>query len=154
MNYILSTYNNLKDQPNGKQMFSDTVCEITPYFKSIKPLVVELSEGFSKWQMSKEKSVENHLGCVHAIAMCNLCEITAGVALEVSIPENKRWIPVGMSVNYIKKAETDLTASCFFENIDWENTSDLDIQVRVLDTYDREVMNANIKMRISDKKNA
>lgn len=151
MNYILNTYNELIQQPDGKEKFSDMVCEITPYFKTINPLVVELRPGFAKWSMEKVKEVQNHLGTVHAIAMCNLCEVTAGLATEVSIPENKRWIPIGMDVKYLKKAKTDLTASCFFENVAWDSIEDLNINVSVKDINDQEVMSTLIKMKISDK---
>jgi acyl-coenzyme A thioesterase PaaI-like protein len=151
MNFILDTYNQLLSQPDGKQRFSEMVCEITPYFKSINPLVVELRPGFGKWSMKKVKEVQNHIGTVHAIAMCNLCEVTAGLATEVSIPDNKRWIPIGMDVEYLKKATTDLTASCFFENIDWDNIETLNVEVSVKDINEQEVMKANIKIKISDK---
>ena len=79
------------------------------------------------------------------------CEITAGLATEVSIPDHKRWIPVGMDVQYLKKATTDLTASCFFENVDWDNIDTLVIEVSVKDINEQEVMKASIKMNISDK---
>jgi len=151
MNYILDTYNQLLSQPDGKQKFSDMVCEITPYFKTIDPLVIELRSGFGKWYMKKVKGVQNHIGTVHAIAMCNLCEVTAGLTTEVSIPDHKRWIPVGMDVQYLKKAKTDLTASCFLEKVDWDKMDILSANVSVNDINDQEVMTAIIKMKISDK---
>ena len=151
MNYILDTYNQLLSQSDGKQKFSEMVCNITPYFKSINPEVVEIRQGFSKWKMSNVKEIQNHLGTVHAIAMCNLCEITAGLATEVSIPDNKKWIPTGMEVQYLKKAKTDLTASCFFENINWDEITLLVVDVIVRDTNEQNVMTASIKIKISDK---
>ncbi|MBT8233368.1 MAG: DUF4442 domain-containing protein [Saprospiraceae bacterium] len=152
MNFILETYNKLKDQEGGLKQFSDTVCEITPYFKTIDPLVIELRPGFGKWSMKKVKSVENHLGTVHAIAMCNLAEVVAGLTTEVSVPSHKRWIPVGMEVQYLKKAKTDLVGSCFFENIDWETIEILKVPVVIRDEDDQEVVKALISMKISDKK--
>lgn len=152
MNYILENYNQLKELEDGKKRFSEHICEITPYFKSINPLVVDLRPNYGSWRMSKTREVENHIGTVHAIAMCNLCEITAGLTIEVSIPPHKRWIPMGMHVQYLAKAKTDLVAECFIsENVDWETIDKLSIEVSVKDNHYEEVMKAVIDMKVGDK---
>jgi len=102
--------------------------------------------------MRKRRRVENHLKTVHAIAMCNLCELAGGLCLEVSLPKKYRWIPIGMKVAYLKKAKTDLTATCELSNIDWETANEVFCFVSVKDTNNIEVMNANIEMKISLKK--
>jgi len=151
MNFILDNYNKLKDQEGGKMKFSELVCQITPYFKTIEPEVVELREGYGAWKMAKRREVENHLGTVHAIACCNLCEITAGLTIEVSIPEHKRWIPMGMQVQYLKKAKTDLIAECNIGAPDWDSIDKLDIDVDVKDSEGQVVVSAVISMKVGDK---
>ncbi len=151
MNFVLDNYKKMAVLPDGKRKFSEFVCQITPYFASIEPLVEELRPGYGKWSMKKRVEVQNHLQTVHAIAMCNLCEVTAGLTTEVSIPEHKRWIPIGMTVRYLKKAKTDLTAECNIEGTDWETVSDLKIDVDVKDTDGVVVMQAEITMKVSDK---
>lgn len=42
--------------------------------------------------------------------MCNLIEMTMGLVAESSIPGHLRWLPMGMDVNYLKKAAGKLTA--------------------------------------------
>lgn len=104
-----------------------------------------------KASMKKRRAVHNHLKTVHAIAMCNLCEFTGGILMEASIPKHRRWIPVGMTVNYVKKAKTDLTAVCDLSHIDWNTCDEVICNVSVRDTSDVEVMNAAITMKVSDK---
>ena len=41
--------------------------------------------------------------------MCNMAELAAGTMTDVTVPGNYRWIPKGMTVEYLAKAETDLT---------------------------------------------
>ena len=60
--------------------------------------------------MTKRRAVTNHIGTVHAIAMCNLAELAAGTMTEISIPPSMRWLPKGMAVEYLKKAESDVEA--------------------------------------------
>ena len=50
------------------------------------------------------RKITNHLGTVHAIALCNMAELAGGMMTEVSLPDAMRWIPKGMTVEYVKKA--------------------------------------------------
>ncbi len=106
---------------------------------------------YMKASMKKRRSVHNHLKTVHAIAMCNLCEFTGGILMEASIPKHRRWIPAAMTVNYVKKAMTDLTATCDLSWVEWDTCDEVICQVSVRDTNDVEVMNAAITMKVSDK---
>jgi len=152
MNRVLALQKRLLKFPFGKSLFSFAIAQNAPYFTTIRPKIQELKPNFCKINMRKRRRVQNHLKTVHAIAMCNLCELTAGLCTEVSLPKKYRWIPVGMKVNYVKKATTDLTATCEFKDIDWDNINEVFCFVSVKDTNNVEVMNANIEMRISLKK--
>ncbi len=61
--------------------------------------------------MNQRWGVQNHIKTVHAIAVCNLVEMTMGLVAEASIPADLRWLPMGMDVQYLKKATGQLTAS-------------------------------------------
>ena len=52
----------------------------------------------------------NHLGTVHAIAQCNLAEFTMGAVAEATVPNTHRWIPRGMTIDYLAKAKGTLEA--------------------------------------------
>ena len=151
MNRILKLQDQLKSVPFGNSIFSGILARFAPYFTTIKPKVVELRPNYMKASMKKRKAVHNHLKTVHAIAMCNLCEFTGGILMEASIPQHRRWIPVAMTVNYVKKAMTDLTATCDLSHVDWETCDEVICNVSVRDTSDVGVMNAAITMKVSDK---
>jgi hypothetical protein len=61
--------------------------------------------------MKQRWSVQNHIKTVHAIAVCNLVEMNMGLVAEATIPDNLRWIPKGMDVQYLKKATGKLIAT-------------------------------------------
>jgi len=151
MNRILNLQEKLKKVPFGNAIFSGILARFAPYFTTIKPKVVELRPNYMKASMKKRKAVHNHLKTVHAIAMCNLCEFTGGILMEASIPKHRRWIPVAMTVNYVAKAKTDLTATCDLSHVDWNTCDEVICNVSVRDTSDVEVMNAAITMKVSDK---
>ena len=153
MNRLLRAYNTCQRIPLGKTIFSQLVCSQAPYFGSIKPRFQELRPGLCEITMKKRRAVQNHLKSVHAIAMCNICELTAGTLLEVTLPQEYRWIPNRMTVEYLKIAKTDLKAHGQIESVDWANTTEFPMTIDVSDTNGVEVMRAVIFMYISRKKN-
>lgn len=151
MNRVLSLHGKLSKLPFGKYLFSNAVARMAPYFTTIRPVVQDIRKNYIKVTMRKRPSVHNHLKTVHAIAMCNLCEFAGGICMEASIPKHRRWIPVGMEVAYLKKAETNLTAICDLGEPAWDTIENQICFVSVRNTDNVEVMTAHINMKVSDK---
>jgi acyl-coenzyme A thioesterase PaaI-like protein len=101
---VLPLYRRLATRPLGQWLFSRLVCFKAPYFGSIRPRMTRLEPGRGEASIAHRRSVTNHLGTVHAIALCNLAEFVGGLTTDVSIPASMRWIPKGMRVDYLKKA--------------------------------------------------
>ncbi len=152
-NLALSTWQQLSSKPAGKWAFSRIVCWKVPYFSSIRPAIVELRPGYCEVRVKKRRRVLNHIGTVHAIAMCNMAELAGGTMMEVTVPSSYRWIPKGMTVQYIRKAETDLKAVAQISPIpQFDAASELLITVIVMDADDKTVFRAVITMWVSPKK--
>ncbi len=152
MNKVLKGYDICMKFPFGNWIFSRLMCFYAPYFGSIKPLFTDLRAGYCEVKMKKRRVVQNHLKSVHAIAMCNLCELAAGTAIEALIPPSHRWIPKTMNVEYLKMANTDLTGVCEIPETDWNNITDLPLTVNITDTNGVTVLRAVIVMYISSKR--
>lgn len=149
----LANFNRLKNLPGGTWLFSRGVCIAAPYFASIGPHVEVLAPNHAKVSIKKRRAVTNHLGTVHAIAMCNMAELAGGLMTDVSIPPTHRWIPKGMTVEYLKKAETDLVATARLATTpDFSRAGDYPVQVDVTDTAGETVFRAVITMWVSPKK--
>jgi len=102
-------------------------------------------------QLKKRRSVTNHIKTVHAIAMCNMAELSGGLMIEASLPRDKQWIPSGMTVEYLKKAETNLTAVSNGSEIDWDQTGTIEVPVVINDLNDQTVFKASINMYVKNK---
>ena len=146
----LSLFEKLAKFPLGKRLFSWAFCFKAPYFGTVKPYFAELRPGYCVAHIKKRRSVLNHIGTVHAIAMCNLAEATGGLCIEVTLPRNLRWIPKGMQVEYLKKATSDLKSIC---EIDADSLSAgiNEVEVSILDKKDEKVFRAVIEMYVSEK---
>lgn len=151
--YMLSSWQRISKYPAGKWIFSTLLCWKAPYFSTIQPRFIELAPGYCEVVIKKRRAILNHLGTVHAAAMCNLAELVGGSMTDATIPSNFRWIPKGMTVEYLKKAKSDLRAVAKFEPIpQFSGASELPVRVVINDTNGIEVFHATISMWISPKK--
>jgi acyl-coenzyme A thioesterase PaaI-like protein len=144
----LKMYNKITSFPAGNWLFSRAVCIVAPYFGSIKPRFDELRPNYCQVSIKKRRSVQNHIGTVHAIAMCNMAELAGGTMTDVSVPKGARWIPAGMTVRYVKKAKTNLIAVADGSGLDWTVNGDVVVPVVVKDTKGETVFTADITMNI------
>lgn len=145
-------FNRLRKLPAGKALFSKAVCMKAPYFSTIHPRFEVVEPRFVKVFMPKRHSILNHLGTVHAIAMCNLAELAGGLMTDISIEKNARWIPSGMTVKYLKKATTDLYGIADGRAIDWSKRGDFVVPVQVFNQGNELVFTAEITMKVSNKR--
>jgi len=109
---------------------------VAPYFWTIRPRFTVIEPNHAEVVIPKRRGVKNHIGTVHAIALCNGLEAAMGVLAEASIPRDKRWIPKGMEVSYTAKATSDITCIAETEPAQWTDDAlpdqggDLPVRVR------------------------
>lgn len=101
---VFSLYKRLTPLSAGRWLFSRLICLKAPYFASIAPRIESLAPNHGVATLRHRRRVTNHIGSVHAIALCNLAEFVGGLTCDVSLPPGMRWIPKGMTVEYLKKA--------------------------------------------------
>ena len=114
----------------GQRLFSFAFSRKAPYFGSIHPRVTVLRPNHAEVVVPDRRSNHNHLGTVHAIALCNGLEMAMGALAETTIPAGKRWIPKGMEVAYTAKATSDITCVAETDQAQWDG-DDPDLPVRV-----------------------
>ncbi|MBK8972489.1 MAG: DUF4442 domain-containing protein [Hahellaceae bacterium] len=132
----------------GSEGFSAIVCQQAPFFSTIAPQITELRPEYAEASFPFRKEVTNHIGTVHAIALCSAAELVAGLMTDVSIPSGARWIPQGMSVQYLAKAKTDMRAIAEGEGIDWETAGEKKVPVSIYDTEGQKVFSAEVTMNV------
>ena len=136
----------------GKWVFSTAVSWKAPYFRTIKPMFQNFEAGRCVVTMKNRKSVQNHLGSVHAAAMCNLAELTAGSMLEASLSTDFRWLPQEMTVFYRAMAKSSLRAVCETNIATLNKAQNLPMIVNVTDESGKLVFKAVVSMHITAKK--
>jgi uncharacterized protein (TIGR00369 family) len=144
----LQVYNRLSKLPFGNRIFTRMLTLRVPYFSTIYPYIAELRPGYCRVEMKERRSIHNHISTIHAGALCNLCELTGGLAVEVTVPAELRWLPREMTVQYIKKAKGKLTAISSFEPATLI-PGDIKIPVEITDESGDPVLKASITFYLS-----
>jgi acyl-coenzyme A thioesterase PaaI-like protein len=148
---VLALWRRAQRWPLGGWLFSRAVCRAAPYFGSIAPRILVLEPNRCEARIADRRAVHNHLGTVHAIALCNLAELCAGLMTDASLPPGMRWIPKGMSVRYLKKARGTLVGTAIPATalVVAEAGYEVPVEVTVRDAAGDVVFDARIAMWLS-----
>src|SRR5512144_1896136 len=132
----MDLYDRITRFPSGQRLFSLLFAQKAPYFSTVRPRFVELRPNYAELRIRKRRGVQNHIGTVHVIAICNGLEAAMGALAEVTVPPHKRWIPKGMEVDYTAKATSDITCIAETDPEAWtaealpDSGGDLPVRVR------------------------
>ena len=133
----------------GRWLFARMVCRRTPYFATLRPRFLELRPSFCKVGMQRQRRIENELGAIHALAIGNLCELAADMVTEVTTPPATRWSARGMTIEYLRKAESEVCATARLDKSEWAASAAVAVPVSVTDKNGNEVVRAVITMHIA-----
>jgi acyl-coenzyme A thioesterase PaaI-like protein len=149
---VLGMWEKLRGVPGGSRLFSVAFAWKAPYFRSVRPRFVQVSPNFASLVLPKRRAVHNHIGTVHAIAVCNGLEAAMGALAEATVPPGKRWLPKGMEVAYLAKSTSDLTCSAETDPTAWTAGPDVPVHVKATRTDGTVVVEGTINLWVTDKK--
>jgi acyl-coenzyme A thioesterase PaaI-like protein len=137
----------------GARIFSFAFSRKAPYFASVRPRFILIEPNRAELVIPDRRGVHNHLGTVHAIALCNGLEAAMGALAEASIPAGRRWIPKGMTVSYTAKATGDITCIAETDPVAWSSQDpDLPVRVRGVTADGTVVIEGRIDLWVTAKK--
>ena len=144
-------YRRAASRPLGKRAFSLLFATKAPYFRTVRPQVREVRPHHAELTIRKRWGVQNHIGTVHAIAVCNGLEAAMGLLAEATTPPGRRWIPKGMTVSYLAKSTTDLLCVAETDPADWEQVGDVPVRVKAVRTDGTVVVDGIITIYVSER---
>jgi acyl-coenzyme A thioesterase PaaI-like protein len=114
--------------------------------------VQELRPGYARVCLNDRRKVRNHLHSVHAIALANLVEYTGNLALVCGMPDDARFIPKNISINYIKKARGTLTGECTAPKVESNEKREYTVDVIIKDGQGDVVVEGKLLTLVGPKK--
>ena len=151
MSSTFTLYKRFTRYPFGNVIFSKALSFRAPYFSTIHPHVTQLRPGYCSVEIKERRSIRNHIGTIHAGALCTLSELVGGLAVEATIPSSLRWIPKEMTVQYIKKAKGKLVGECSVDP-GVLTPGDISVPLKIKNEREETVLNAVIVFHISERK--
>ena len=149
---ILNFWHKAQSWPGGRWIFSKQIGRMVPYSGSIHPFVEVLEPGHAIISLQDRRKIRNHLGSIHAIALCNLGELCSGMALLTGLPESARGIVTNIEIEYSKKARGTLIAKSIvdlpkeiIEETSWE------VQCQILDRKEEEVAKVKVTWQLGPR---
>lgn len=124
-------YQKVTAQPFGRSIFSAVYMGMVPYFRSVRPKVVEMAPHHAVVQIRKRRPVQNHIGTLHAIAIANGLESAMGLLAEATVEKGARWIPKGIQLDYLAKVPGDVRCNAETSPQDWDKETPFQVDVRV-----------------------
>jgi len=138
--------------PLGPRVFTRAFQLAAPYFGTLPMVFTHAEPGLVRANLRHVRKVHNHIGTVHAIALCNLAEAVMGLAAEISIPQSHRWIPKGMTVAYLAKAKGTMHAEAvLILPATLADKQEIAVPVSVKDPSGVEVFTAEIRIWVTAK---
>jgi acyl-coenzyme A thioesterase PaaI-like protein len=145
-------YKTLSALPQGKRIFSTLFSQKAPYFASVHLQVQQMGRNRAEVVIPKRRSVQNHIGTVHAIAVANGLEAAMGLLAEATTPKGYRWLPKGMTIDYLALSDSDITCVAETTDDDWSNAPDVPVKVTATREDGTVVVQGIIRIWVTPKK--
>ncbi|SEL80863.1 protein of unknown function [Colwellia chukchiensis] len=91
-------------------LFTKLFCSQVKYAGTSKLTVLDIQARQVRLQMKNRKSVQNHIGGVHAIAAALLAESATGIVFAMNLPDRCLPLLKTMTIQYQRRMQGDLTA--------------------------------------------
>ncbi|MFY0409911.1 hotdog fold domain-containing protein [Solicola sp. PLA-1-18] len=135
----------------GSRLFSAAFALKAPYFGSVLPHVQVMEPHRAEVRVAKHWGVQNHIGTVHAIAVCNGLEAAMGLLAEATVPDGMRWLPKGMDVDYLAKSDSAVVCHAETTPEAWADAPDVPVRVWATRADGTTVVEGTIRLWVTPK---
>jgi acyl-coenzyme A thioesterase PaaI-like protein len=142
----------LQKFPGGNWILSRLLGLAAPYTGTIGANIIHLGQGSAVVAMPDRRKVRNHLNSIHALALANLGELTANLALITLCPERGRFIVTRLDTEYVKKGRGELLCTSDIPtDLPWETVETTAATATITDSSDEVVARVTVYWKLGMK---
>ena len=139
----------LQKVPGGNWILSRLIGFAVPYSGTMGATILELGAGSAVVSLPDRRKVRNHLNSIHAVALANLGELTANLALITLCPDRGRFIVTRMETDYVKKARGELVCTCDIPtDLPWETVERTAATATIVDASNEVVTRVTVYWKL------
>lgn len=139
----------LQKVPGGNWILSRLIGLAAPYTGTMGANILQMDLGSAVVSLPDRRKVRNHLNSIHAVALANLGEFTANLALITLCPDRGRFIVTRMETDYVKKARGELICTCDIPtDLPWETVERTAATAVITDSSDEVVCRVTVYWKL------
>jgi acyl-coenzyme A thioesterase PaaI-like protein len=121
----------------------------TPLLSTLQARFGELRVGLCRIEMPAHRRVCSADGAIDPMAISALAQLTATMVMDVSVPEGLRSTVRGLTIEYLRPAESSVVALARFDKTDWAQSGLVGVPVTLSETAGQEVARAVVSFAVA-----
>jgi acyl-coenzyme A thioesterase PaaI-like protein len=121
----------------------------TPLLSTLQARFGELRVGLCRIEMQAHRRVCSADGAIDPMAISALAQLTATMAMDVSVPEGLRSTVRGLTIEYLRRAESSVVSLARFDKTDWAQSDLVSVPVTLSETAGQEVARAVVSFAVA-----
>ncbi|MGH8232097.1 MAG: DUF4442 domain-containing protein [Steroidobacteraceae bacterium] len=133
LSHALRHYQRLQNSLLGNWRFERAVRMRSPLLSALQPRFDELRVGLCRTQLAAQRRIRLADGSLDPMALSALAQLAATMVIEVSVPDTLRFSARGVTMEFLRRTETDVMATARLDKIDWAETGLIGVPVSISD---------------------
>ena len=121
----------------------------TPLLSTLQARFEQLRVGLCRTEMQAHRRVCSADGAIDPMAISALAQLTATMAMDVSVPEGLRSTVRGLTIEYLRRAESSVVSLARFDKTDWAQSDLVSVPVTLSETAGQEVARAVVSFAVA-----
>ena len=121
----------------------------TPLLSTLQARFGELRVGLCRIEMQAHRRVCSADGAIDPMAISALAQLTATMVMDVSVPEGLRSTVRGLTIEYLRRAESSVVSLARFDKTDWAQSDLVSVPVTLSETAGQEVARAVVSFAVA-----
>ena len=147
----LRRYERAQRSALGRWLFARAARTRTPLLAALQAHFAELRVGLCRTEMQAHRHVRSADGAVDPMTISALAQLAATMLIEVSVPEGLAFRARGLTVEHLRRVDSDVSALARLDKTDWAETGLIGVPVTIVDAAGTEIARAVVSFTVATR---